>query len=317
MREFLSGTEIEIKKAAAALKDGNLVAFPTETVYGLGADATNHRAVSRIYSVKGRPTNHPLIVHIASSKSLQTWTTDIPIYASMLANEFWPGPMTLILKRNDLAKDFITGGQEGIGVRVPAHPIALSLLREFEILGGKGIAAPSANRFGAVSPTTAIAVESELGIFLNQKDLIIDGGQSIIGVESTIIDCTDSIPVIIRPGAVTGEMIENLVGKFSTTNSNGIKAPGLMESHYSPKAKVKLGGFAGPGDGFLALANVPTPLGACRLATPEDIESYAKILYIALRLADQQGLNKIIAMPPEGSGLAEAIRDRLTKASKG
>ena len=177
MREFLNGAEFEIKKAAAALKDGNLVAFPTETVYGLGADATNHGAVSRIYSVKGRPTNHPLIVHIASTKSLQNWTTDIPKYASMLAKEFWPGPMTLILKRNDLAKDFITGGQEGIGVRVPAHPIALSLLREFEILGGKGIAAPSANRFGAVSPTTAIAVESELGIFLNQKDLIIYGGQ--------------------------------------------------------------------------------------------------------------------------------------------
>lgn len=315
MREILKGTDFEIKKAAAALKGGYLVAFPTETVYGLGADAANHQAVSRIYAVKGRPTNHPLIVHISSGGLLQNWATEISDYALKLAKEFWPGPMTLIFKRKDCAKDFITGGQDTVGIRVPSHPIALSLLNKFETLGGNGIAAPSANRFGAVSPTTANAVESELGFFLNIRDLIIDGGQSFIGLESTIIDCTNSIPVILRPGAITGEMIRKLVGKFSILNSNGTKASGLMNSHYSPNAKVILGDLAGPGEGFLALANIPTPSGAVRLATPKNIESYAQDLYVALRFADQQGISTIVAVPPEGSGLAEAIRDRLTRAS--
>jgi L-threonylcarbamoyladenylate synthase len=307
----------EIKMAAKALKDGHLVAFPTETVYGLGADATNIKAVSRVYSVKDRPTDHPLIVHISSINLLQKWALDIPEYAIKLAKEFWPGPMTLILKRNQSVQNFITGGQDNVGVRVPAHPIALGLLSEFENMGGEGIAAPSANRFRAISPTTAKAVDIEIGAFLKSEDFILDGGQSSVGVESTIIDCTESVPVILRPGAVTSEMIENLVGKFLVLNINKIKTSGLLESHYSPKAKVEIGRLANPGEGFLALAEIPTPKGAIRLAAPVNIEKYAKDLYVALRFGDQQGLDTIVAIPPEGFGLAEAIRDRLTKASAG
>ena len=315
MRAFLKSTELEIKEAATALKAGHLVAFPTETVYGLGADATNQQAVNRIYSVKGRPSNHPLIVHISSIKSLKKWATNISGYALALAEEFWPGPMTLILEKDVLVKDFVTSGQKNIGIRVPSNSIALRLLIEFETLGGIGVAAPSANRFGAVSPTTASAVDSELGLFLNEKDLIIDGGQSNIGLESTIIDCTGPIPIILRPGALTGGMIRKKVGKYSIFNVNRIKASGLIASHYSPNAKVILGDFANPGEGFLALSNIPTPLGAIRLSSPENLESYAKNLYAALRFADQQGINVIVAKPPEGCGLAEAIKDRLIKAS--
>jgi len=310
-------TKDTIKKAAQALKDGHLVAFPTETVYGLGADATNEKAVSRIYSVKGRPVDHPLIVHISSIKQLDNWAIEIPDYAIKIAREFWPGPMTLILKRSDLAQDFITGRQNNVGVRVPSQSVALELLSEFEKLGGLGIAAPSANRFGAVSPTTASAVKDELDFFLGPDDLILDGGQSSIGVESTIINCTNAIPSILRPGAITGEMIEKMVGKILDSKSNAIKAPGLFKSHYSPKAIVKLGKHAVPGDGFLALEFVPTPLGAHRLAAPVNVDEYAKKLYSALRLADELGMKTVIALPPEGAGLAEAIRDRLNKASNG
>jgi L-threonylcarbamoyladenylate synthase len=189
-------TQVDIVKAAKALIDGQLVVFPTETVYGLGADATNKKAVSRIYSVKSRPENHPLIVHISSINQLDKWVANIPDYAIKLATEFWPGPITLILKRSELAKDFITGGQDNVGLRVPDHSIALALITEFEKLGGFGIGAPSANRFGAVSPTTIEAVELELGGYLQAEDLILDGGLSEIGVESTIINCTKEYPVV-------------------------------------------------------------------------------------------------------------------------
>ena len=190
-------TEVDIKKAAQALKDGHLVAFPTETVYGLGADATNEKAVSRVYSVKARPTDHPLIVHISSINQLGKWAIDIPDYAIKLARKFWPGPLTLILKRSDLAKDFITAGQENVGIRVPEHQAAQKLLKQFEDLGGLGVVAPSANRFGAVSPTTSNHVKEELGETLRTFDLILDGGPSSIGIESTIVSCLDSQPVIL------------------------------------------------------------------------------------------------------------------------
>jgi L-threonylcarbamoyladenylate synthase len=312
-------TQDDIKKAAKALKDGHLVAFPTETVYGIGADATNEKAVSRIYSVKGRPTDHPLIVHISSINQLDKWAIDVPSYALKLANEFWPGPMTLILNRSALAKDFITGGQDSVGLRVPNQPIALALLREFESLGGLGVAAPSANRFGAVSPTTAGAVEEELGSFLELQDLILDGGSSEVGIESSIIDCTKVYPFALRPGAITNEMIENTTGfkiQFNQDKSE-IRASGLLESHYSPKAMVVLDQNAEPGDGFIALASIPTPTGVIRLASPKNIEEYAKILYGALRTGDQKGLKKIKIIQPTGDGLALAIRDRSSKAASG
>ena len=310
-------THDEIKKAAKALKDGHLVAFPTETVYGLGADATNEKAVSRIYSVKGRPTDHPLIVHISSINQLDKWAINIPEYAIKLAKEFWPGPMTLILKRSKLAMDYITGGQENVGLRVPSQPVALSLLSEFELLGGLGIAAPSANRFGAVSPTTSESVEQELGSFLQIEDLILDGGQSEVGVESTIIDCKKNNPVVLRPGAITNKMIENTTGFKVQFNQNEIRASGLLESHYSPKAKVVIDETAEPGDGFIALANIPTPNGVIRLASPKNIEEYARVLYGALRAGDQKGLKKIKIIQPRGDGLALAIRDRSGKAASG
>jgi L-threonylcarbamoyladenylate synthase len=316
--EFISNcTADAIFNAAKALKDGHLVAFPTETVYGLGADATNEKAVSRIYSVKGRPTDHPLIVHISSINKLEDWATDIPDYAIKLAREFWPGPMTLILPRKEIAEDFITGGQNNVGLRVPAQPIALALLKKFEELGGEGIAAPSANRFGAVSPTTADAVGEELGDYLGSADLVLDGGQSLVGIESTIIDCTGLSPNILRPGAITEEMIEQTLEKkaVNITRKSEVRAPGLLDSHYAPKAKIALNSIAEPGEGFLALSNFQTPVGAIRLASPSSIEQFARDLYLALRSADQQGLKKVAILAPEGDGLAGAIRDRLTKAA--
>jgi L-threonylcarbamoyladenylate synthase len=310
-------THGQIKNAAKALKDGHLVAFPTETVYGLGADATNAKAVSRIYSVKGRPIDHPLIVHISSINQLDKWASDIPDYAISLAKEFWPGPMTLIVKRSELAKDFITGGQHNIGLRVPNQPIALSLIREFESLGGLGIAAPSANRFGAVSPTTAGAVEEELGSFLELEDLILDGGSSEVGVESSIIDCTMSKPSILRPGGVTLEMVEEFMKvKLHTKLSlNKTKTSGQSHNHYTPKARVILNLLSEPGEGFIALASIPTPKGSVRLSSPKNIAEFAQGMYEALRNGDRKNLSVIKVILPEGIGLVDAIKDRLSKSS--
>ena len=305
-----------LDRAAQALKDGHLVAIPTETVYGLGADATNSEAVARIYSVKGRPADHPLIVHIASIQEMDKWAIDIPEYAIKLAREYWPGPMTLVLKRSELAKNFITGSQDTVGLRVPDHSIALELLKKFSALGGSGVAAPSANRFGAVSPTTSEAVQEELGEFLSNKDLILDGGNSQVGLESTIIDCTGQYPRVLRPGAITDEMIKGLAGQIENKNQeNSIRVSGSLESHYAPKAKVYLDAVPKEGQGFIALAEVETPKGVIRLAEPKSVDEYAKALYAALRKADSLGLKSVVAIQPQGLGLAEAIRDRLSRAA--
>ena len=309
-----------IKDAASTLIKGDLVAFPTETVYGLGADATNKEAVVRIYKVKGRPVGHPLIVHISSLANLDKWARDIPEYAVNLAHTFWPGPMTLILPRTDLAKDFITGGQDNVGIRIPSHTVALALLKEFESLGGLGVAAPSANRFGAVSPTTAIAVEIELADFLSENDQILDGGPCLVGVESTIINCTQDKPSILRPGAVTKEMIEDTLSiaidsSISNSESIQIKAAGLLESHYAPNAKVFISGSPTLGDGFIALDSFVTPAGALRLASPKTNEEFARILYESFRSADIKGLRRVFVIPPTGDGIAVAINDRLSKSA--
>jgi len=309
-------TQAEIKKAAQALKDGHLVAFPTETVYGLGADATNEKAVSRIYSVKGRPTDHPLIVHVSSIDQLSKWAVEIPEYAMKLAQAFWPGPMTLILKRSNLAKNFITGGQANVGVRLPAHPVALALLREFEMLGGSGVAAPSANKFNAVSPTNANAVTMEIGDKLSKYDIILDGGQCLVGIESTIIGCSGQNATILRPGAVTLEMIKSVVGsQVSTMPEPKTKVPGMLGIHYSPVAEVQIGLPVKPGEGFLALEDIQSPAGSIRLASPKNLEQFANQLYRALRFGDEKKLTKIVVIPPEGPGLATAIRDRLLKSA--
>jgi len=304
--------------AARALRAGALVAFPTETVYGLGADAQNAEAVARIYSVKGRPADHPLIVHIDSIDRMGDWSSDIPEYAIKLARDYWPGPMTLVLKRSDIAKDFITGGQDTVGLRVPAHPLALGLLGAFVKEGGLGIAAPSANRFGAVSPTTAEAVQEELEHYMADTDLILDGGPSLVGVESTIIDCTSDVPKILRLGAITKEMIEETTGLTVAEQSSEkpeIRVSGSLESHYSPKAKVLLDVVAEAGDGLIAPDQIPTPNGVIRLMAPSTIEQYARDLYRALRLADQKGLEVVVVLQPGGDGLAAAIRDRLQRAA--
>jgi L-threonylcarbamoyladenylate synthase len=318
--QFLSRCSADtIRSAAQSLSGGNLVAFPTETVYGLGADATNADAVARIYKVKGRPADHPLIVHVDSMQAIEPWVSEVPAYAISLARDFWPGPMTLIMKRSNLAKDFVTGGQDSVGVRVPNHPIALSLLHEFHKLGGKGIAAPSANRFGHVSPTTSEAVRSELNEYLEDLDLVLDGGQSVIGLESTIVDCTQNAPRILRPGAITIEMIQISTKMIMTEvdKTFELRVSGNLEKHYSPIAHVILDQAPIGGQGYLALSKFSTPQGVIRLAKPRNNEEFAHDLYGALRKADELGLRTLVIQQPLGDGIAIAIRDRVLRASKG
>jgi len=317
--QFISQcTADAIASAAAQLAAGALVAFPTETVYGLGADACNKDAVARIYVVKDRPADHPLIVHIASMNGISNWSDEIPTFAIALARDYWPGPMTLVLKRNKRAADFITGGQDSVAVRVPDHNVALALLEAFEKTGGFGVAAPSANRFGHVSPTTAQAVQEELGQYLLVGDQIIDGGACAVGVESTIIDCTGKAPAILRPGAVTREMIERSTGLRVVDNKEQIiRVSGSLENHYAPEAHVFLDITPVAGQGFIALAEIPTPAGVTRLAAPHNAEEFAHLLYAALRQADAQGLTEVCIAQPMGDGIAVAIRDRLSRAVKG
>lgn len=316
--QFVSNcTADAMARAAQTLKAGFLVAFPTETVYGLGADATNAAAVARIYEAKGRPADHPLIVHIGDMQDIADWSDDIPDYAIALARAFWPGPMTLILRRSALAKDFITGGQDTVGLRVPNHVIALALLNEFKKLGGKGVAAPSANRFGHVSPTTAQAVSDELSQYLAPEDLLLDGGPSLVGVESTIIDCTTESPKILRPGAITEEMIEAVTAIDISYDATEIRVSGSLENHYSPDAQVILDIAPEKGDGFIALASTPTPDGVIRLSSPQSNDEFARILYTSLRSADQQSLSRVVVHQPSGDDISVAIRDRLLRASRG
>ena len=309
--------------AAGVLLAGGLVAFPTETVYGLGADARNAAAVARIYSVKGRPADHPLIVHVASMDGLGDWARDVPAYAIALARDFWPGPMTLVVRRSDLAGDFVTGGQDTVGVRVPNHPVALGLIEAFVRIGGKGVAAPSANRFGNVSPTTAQAVAAELGDFLADGDQILNGGACDVGVESTIIDCTGDAPKILRPGAITVEMIEQctglrVVGSIeAAVDETVIRVSGSLDSHYAPVATVVLDQSPVAGQGFIAMADVAAADGVVRLAAPATHEEFARVLYSALRAADEQGLATVVVQQPAGDGIAIAIRDRLMRAAHG
>jgi|694.fasta_scaffold97068_1 L-threonylcarbamoyladenylate synthase len=320
---FLSNcTADTIRDAAAALKAGHLVAFPTETVYGLGADARNPDAVKRIYDVKGRPVDHPLIVHISSINQVERWASEIPDYAIALARNFWPGPMTLIFKRSPIAQDFITGGQETVGLRIPSDPIALALIAEFERIADSAIAAPSANRFGHVSPTAAHAVSVELSDYLSEDDLILDGGACTVGVESTIVDCTGNSPRILRPGAITEEMIVDATGFSLACDASPVELPeirvsGSLESHYSPLAIVLLDQSPIPGQGFIALADIPTPEGVIRLASPKNSEEFARVLYASLRAADEKRLQKVVVKQPQGNGIAIAIRNRLTRAANG
>ena len=320
MAQFLSKCSVNaMADAAASLLAGGLVAFPTETVYGLGADAGNADAVARIYMAKGRPADHPLIVHVASIDGLGDWADDVPGYAIALARDFWPGPMTLVVKRSGLAGDFVTGGQDTVGVRVPDHPVALGLLLSFSQVGGKGVAAPSANRFGNVSPTTAQAVADELGDYLADGDQILDGGPCDVGVESTIVDCTGAVPKILRPGAITVQMISESTGLevVGVVEESATRVSGSLEAHYAPAAKVVLDQEPLAGQGFIAMADVVSIDGVVRLATPSTHEEFARVLYAALRAADEKGLGMVVAQQPIGDGIAIAIRDRLRRAANG
>ena len=305
-----------LRQSAEKLIQGNLVAFPTETVYGIGADAMNKDAVARMYQVKNRPTSHPVIVHIAELNDVDYWAKDVPEYAINLMRDFWPGPMTLLLQRREVAGNFLTGAQEIVGLRIPANSLALGLLNEFKALGGKGIAAPSANRYGAVSPTTAEAVSQELSEYLLPDDQILDGGPCLVGVESTIIDCSSDNPMILRPGSVSAEMIEESTGIIlAEAGEKKIRTSGSDKQHYAPKAKVIIDGQSQSGEGLIAMSGVVTPEGVIRLAEPKSIEEYARALYAALRQGDSQNLESIRIIPPDGQGLAVAIRDRIIRAA--
>ena len=310
----------QVDACVDALRAGHLVAIPTETVYGLGADAENATAVKRIFQVKGRPADHPLIVHLAHAGLIhEGWSRDVPSWAQTLADTIWPGPLTLILQRGARVSDFITGGQDTVGLRVPAHPLTVQLLERF----GGGVAAPSANRFGRVSPTSAQAVLTELGDDFEPGDLILDGGPCAVGVESTIIDCTGPVPRLLRPGGISRDLVSAVTDLPVLDSDGSIRASGTLASHYSPLAKVVVTTAAelphltsrSSRAAVLAPASVPTPDGAVRLASPVDADAYARELYAALRAADDEGLELIAAVPPSSGSIADAVIDRLLRAA--
>jgi L-threonylcarbamoyladenylate synthase len=312
--------------AAVRLRDAGVVAVPTETVYGLAARADDPHAVARIYAAKGRPADHPLIVHVANVLALDEWAAFVPEYARRLATAFWPGPMTLVVKRSNRAGDFITGGQDSVAVRVSSHPLMDETLRALIQLTDDpsiGIAAPSANRFGRVSPTSAQHVLDEFAGIIGDDDLILDGGESTVGVESTIIDCTDEIPRLLRAGAITINDIERVTGVVPGMTST-VRASGTLESHYAPVADVVITDVAGLAAshateearvGVLALASIETPVGMVRLSAPASNAEYAHVLYAALREADALQLTTVLAVLPDESGLGAAVIDRLKRAA--
>jgi L-threonylcarbamoyladenylate synthase len=311
-----------IAQAVTALSSGKLCAIPTETVYGLAANALDETAVARVFAAKERPADHPLIVHVASASDVSEWITELPKWAVDLTNAVWPGPLTIVGPRTPLASNSVTGNQDTVAVRVPSHHIAQELLKQLKAQGVKGLVAPSANRFGHVSPTSAAHVSADLGEYLDaHEDLILDGGNCQVGVESTIVLATGTQPVILRPGAVTASDIKRITGvEVSKETTNAPRVSGALDSHYSPTAQVILITDASEVElesnaGFLALAQTPTPAGLTRLATPATIEDFAHELYSSLRAGDDLKLKAIYVVSPSGDGLAQAINDRLQRAA--
>ena len=292
----------DVDRAIAVVRSGGLVAIPTETVYGLAADASNPDAVRRIFAVKGRPADHPLIVHIASGGLLGDWAATIPPAAAVLADACWPGPLTLLVPRGPRVLDEVTGGRPTVGVRVPAHPLTLELLARF----GGGLAAPSANRFGRVSPTTADHVRADLG---DDVDFVMDGGPCPVGVESTIVDCTVDPPQVLRPGGISAEDIASLLDISLGASAGLSRAPGMLESHYAPRSRVVL---ATSRSEALQLASA---YAGAEVLDDEDLARYAHSLFARLRGADDRGVTTVIAVLPPAIGIGHAIRDRLTKAA--
>jgi L-threonylcarbamoyladenylate synthase len=297
-----------IDAAVAVLRRGGLVAFPTETVYGLGADAGNATALERLFAVKGRPHGHPVIVHLGAASDLDQWARDVPDAARRLAAAFWPGPLTVLVPRADRVPDLVTGGRPAVGVRVPSHPVALDLLRAF----GGGVAAPSANRFGRVSPTTAAHVRADLG---DDVDLVIDGGPSTVGVESTIVDCTTDVPMVLRHGGLTAAaMAAVLDGPLLGVPSGPSRAPGMLASHYAPRAMVELVGDSGAA--VRRLEELRTAGHAADIIDPgPDVVAYARHLYEWLREADDRALDVVVVVPPPEEGVGVAVNERLRKAA--
>ena len=315
MREVTNPSEVAI-----ALARGHLAILPTETVYGLGADADNKIAVDRIFTAKNRPANHPVIVHISGQEHVSAWAAQIPEYAKDLATAFWPGPMTLVLERLPRAGGYLTGGQDTIAIRVPQHPVfrqVLAALAKEKNDPAAGIAAPSANRFGNVSPTSLAHAVEELNDYLAQDDLALEGADSRIGVESTIIDATGPKPIILRHGGVTAEDIDTIV--HLSLNESHVRAPGTLASHYTPKKQLVLTTESelrnSRGGALIAMQDIETPAGFNRIASPENADQFAHVLYSALREADKSSEAVIYAVPPTGGGLAAAIRDRLNRAA--
>ncbi|MBX6722194.1 MAG: threonylcarbamoyl-AMP synthase [Dactylosporangium sp.] len=313
----------DIEQAAAVLRAGGLVAFPTETVYGLGADAESPSAVARIFQAKGRPPTHPLIVHISGVERLEGWVKEVSATARLLAERFWPGPLTLVLRRGNRVPLEATGGLETVAVRVPSHPVALELLAAF----GSGIAAPSANRFGSVSPTTAEHVRAELG---DAVDVVLDGGPCQVGVESTIVDATGETPSVLRPGGVTREELESVLGRsLDVPATSPIRVPGQHPSHYAPRAKVvlvepeKVVDEAEHAQRRGHQVGVLLPAGFAEatvdahavIALPRSAAAYARGLYGFLRDLDRRGCDLIIASLPAEHGLGLAIANRLRRAA--
>jgi len=306
----------EVRRAAEILRRGGLVAFPTETVYGLGADASNASAIKRLYEVKGRPAEHPVIVHFASAGEAFRWAREVPDGAKALAQRFWPGPLTLILRRSALAQDFVTGGQDNVGLRVPSHPVAQELLTLFKT----GVAAPSANRFGHVSPTTAQHVREDLG---KDVDLVLEGGPTEVGIESTIVDFSDGAPVLLRPGHVAkAELEEVLQSELADSASSRTRHSGGLERHYAPKTPARLvpthqldREIARLGDKVAVLAfSRPDERVDYWLRMPREPQAFAQRLYAALRELDGAGCEAILIEAPPDTPEWAAVLDRLRRA---
>ena len=304
----------EIRRAAEILRAGGLVAFPTETVYGLGADASNPKAIERLYEVKGRPAEHPVIVHFDSAERALAWAREVPPQARALAQRFWPGPLTLILKANEKAKGFITGGQSSVGLRVPSHPVAHELLKAF----GGGVAAPSANRFGRISPTTAAHVRADLGA---DVDLVLEGGPARVGIESTIVDLSGSEAVLLRPGAISLEQLNEIL-PVKAKSGETVRHSGGLERHYAPRTPARLVATHELDREIARLHARAAVLAFSRpdervdywLRMPRAADAYAQRLYAALRELDEAGCEAILVEAPPDTPEWVAVRDRLKRA---
>lgn len=313
-----------LAKAVEILRSGGLVAFPTETVYGLGGDASNPSAVKKIYSAKGRPRNHPLIVHVSSFSEAAAWAREIPPAAERLAQRYWPGPLTLVMKRAPHVNDLVTGGQDTIALRVPSHPVAQALLEAF----GGGIAAPSANRFGRVSATTADHVRAEFG---SAVDCVLDGGAADVGIESTIVDVSGAHPALLRPGSITAHEIETTLAASLVARGPGSpRAPGTLPKHYAPQTPLMLmeadlllellASMVRQGEKVAVLARSarrPVLEGVTWIAAPADAAAYAHDVYAHLRVLDKAGCSAILVEQPPLEPAWAAIHDRLMRAAAG